>query len=108
LEQQFVDFAKDVETGTFSLPNTTDYFLDKPPTGPLNCNGKRVENIGTLPGLSLDSFLETPNTAMNVASTTNYVQLYNTLNTVYAGPLFSTISMKDKRLTNINDPELIV
>jgi len=45
---------------------------------------------------------------MNVTSTSNYVQLYNTLNTVYAGPLFSTISMKDKRLINITDPELIV
>jgi len=89
------------------LPNTTDYFLEKPPTGALNCNGKRVENIGTLPAASLDSFLETPNTAMNVASTSNYVQFYNTLNTVYAGPLFSTISLKDKRLINIHDPETI-
>jgi hypothetical protein len=38
-----------------------------------------------------------------------YVQFYNTLNTLYAGPLFSTINMKNKRpyaLANADLPTL--
>lgn len=80
---------------------------DKPLTGPLNCNAKRLENVGTVPNLTdLDSILATPNTATNVTTMSTYVQFYNALNTLYAGPLFSTINLKGKRPYNVASAEL--
>ena len=35
-----------------------------------------------------------------------YVNLYNALNTLYAGPLFSTINFKDKKPYNVADGDL--
>lgn len=80
---------------------------DKPLTGNLNCNGKRVENIGILPDLtSIESIIASANTAVNVTSMSTYVQLYNVLNTLYAGPLFSTINFKGKRPYGLADAEI--
>jgi len=80
---------------------------DKPLTGPVNCNAKRLENIGALPDLSsLESILNTPNTAVNATSMSTYVQLYNALNTLYAGPLFSTINMKGKKPYNVANGDI--
>lgn len=50
--------------------------------------------------------MATPATAVNVTSLSTYVQLYNLLNTLYAGPLFSTINMKSKRPYNVADGEV--
>jgi hypothetical protein len=70
-------------------------------------NGKRVENIGVLPDLSsIDSIIASANTAVNVTSMSTYVQLYNVLNTLYAGPLFSTINFKGKKPYNLADAEI--
>jgi hypothetical protein len=46
------------------------------------------------------------NTAVNVTSMSTYVGLNNALNTLYAGPLLSTIDFKDKRPYAVSDADL--
>lgn len=78
---------------------------NKPCTGPVDFNGKRLENIGTVPDLtSIDSILATPNTAVNVTTMGNYTTLQLALNTAYCGPLFSTMNVKGKKITNVSTP----
>jgi hypothetical protein len=61
-----------------------------------------VENIGVLPDISsIESILASAATAVNVTSMSSYVQLYNALNTLYAGPLFETINFKSKKPYNV-------
>lgn len=73
--EQILDERIDPDgTITYELKPLNVQATDKPLTGALNCNGKRVENIGTVPNLTdLDSILATPNTACNVTTTSTYV-----------------------------------
>jgi hypothetical protein len=71
-------------------------------------NDKRLINLATLPGLSIEDILATPNVATSVQTASNLITANLTLNTAYCGPLFSTMNVKGKRITNAVDPELIL
>jgi hypothetical protein len=70
-------------------------------------NNHRIVNLSTLPGLSIDEIAATPNVAVNVSTMGNYITASLALNTAYCGPLFSTMSLKDKRVTDMADALLI-
>ena len=67
-------------------------------------NNFRLVNLSTLPGLSVDDIMATPNVAVNVQTMSNYTTASLALNTAYCGPLFSTMNVKGKRITNVGDP----
>jgi hypothetical protein len=72
-------------------------------------NDKRLENLATVPDItSIDAILATPKTACNVTTTSNLITLNLALNTAYCGPLFSTMDVKDKRVTNMADALLVI
>ena len=77
-------------------------------TGDVDMNGKRLTNLSSVPGLTIDEILATPNVAVNVSTMGNYTTASLALNTAYCGPLFSTMNVKGKRITNAADPELIL
>ena len=77
-------------------------------TGDVDMNGKRLTNLSSVPGLDLDEILATPNVAVNVSTMVEYNTASLALNTAYCGPLFSTMNVKGKRVTNAADPELIL
>jgi hypothetical protein len=66
-------------------------------------NNKRIDNLSTLDLTSLDSILATPNSACNVATTGSLITGNLLLSTAYCGPLFSTMNVKGKRITNMAD-----
>jgi hypothetical protein len=70
-------------------------------------NDKRLTNLATLPGLTIEEITATPNVATNVQTVGNYITASLALNTAYCGPLFSTMDVKGKRVTNMADAELI-
>jgi hypothetical protein len=77
---------------------------NRPNTGNVNFNNFRLENLASVPDLtSIDSILATPSTACNVTTTSNLITLNLALNTVYCGPLLSTMNCKDKILTGVAD-----
>ena len=76
-------------------------------TGNVNMNNFRITNLATLPGVTIDDILATPNVATSVQTVSNLISANLVLNTAYCGPLFTTMSVKDKRIINAADPELI-
>lgn len=68
-------------------------------------NDKRITGLATLPGLSIDDIMNTPNVAVNVQTMSNYNTASLVLNTAYCGPLSSTMNCKDKRVTGVADME---
>ena len=79
----------------------------RPNTGDLDMNDKRLVNLATLPGLTIEDILATPNVATTVQTASNLITANLVLNTAYCGPLFSTMNVKGKIITNAADPELI-
>lgn len=78
-------------------------------TGPVNMNDKRIENLASLPDLSsIDSILATPKTAVNINTMSTFTGFYVGMNTAYCGILSSDMDVKNKRLTNMADAELII
>ena len=71
-------------------------------------NNKRLLNVATLPGLTIDDIMATPQVGVNVTTMSNYTTASLALNTAYCGPLFSTMNVKGKKITNASDPDLIV
>jgi hypothetical protein len=60
--------------------------------------------LATVPDISsIESILSTPKTAVNVDTMSTYTTLSLALNTSYCGPLFSTMDIKNKILTNMAD-----
>ena len=72
-------------------------------TGDVNMNEKRLINLASLPGLTIDEILATPNVAVNVTTMSNYITASLALNTAYCGPLFDTMDVKGKRVKNMED-----
>jgi len=70
-------------------------------------NNKRISNLATLPGLSIDDILATPSVATSVQTCSNLITANLALNTAYCGPLFETMNVKGKRVTNMADALLI-
>lgn len=67
-------------------------------------NNFRIENLATVPDISsIEAILSTPKTAVNVDTMSTYTTLSLALNTAYCGPLFSTMDVKGKRVTNMAD-----
>ena len=97
LEEQFQEFAQDVETGTFTLPNTAGYFIDKPPNAAINMNGKKITN--------LDTNIDFSGGIGAFASTATSV-LLSTILHPNTGPqnLTSEASYGNKRATDVLDP----
>ena len=71
-------------------------------------NNKRLTNLATLPGLSIEDILATPNVATSVQTAINLITANLALNTAYCGPLFSTMDVKGKIVTNMANAELII
>lgn len=80
----------------------------RPNTGDVNMNNKRITNLSSVPGLTIDEIIATPNVAVNVSTCSNLISANLVLNTAYCGPLFPTMNVKGKRVTNASDPELIL
>lgn len=76
-------------------------------TGDVNMNNFRITNLATLPGLTIEEITATPSVATSVQTASNLISANLVLNTAYCGPLFPTMSVKDKRIINAADPELI-
>ena len=74
-------------------------------TGDLPMNNKRITNLASVDISSLESILATPNVAANVNTASNLSTFQIALNTAYCGPLFSTMDVKGKRVTNMADLE---
>jgi hypothetical protein len=71
-------------------------------------NNKRLTNLATLPGLTIDDILATPNVATSVQTCSNLITANLVLNTAYCGPLSDVMDVKGKRVTNMADADLIV
>ena len=71
-------------------------------------NDYRIEKLATVDISSIDSILATPKTAVNVDTMGTYTTLQLALNTAYCGPLFDTMDVKGKRVTNMGDAQLIL
>jgi hypothetical protein len=80
----------------------------RPNTGDVDMNNKRLTNLASLPGLTLEEITATPNVATTVQTVGNYITASLALNTAYCGPLFSTMDVKEKIVTNMADAELIL
>lgn len=76
-------------------------------TGDVDMNDKRLINLSTVPGITIDDIMATPNVGVNVQTMSNYTTASLALNTAYCGPLLSSMNVKDKRIINAADPELI-
>lgn len=81
---------------------------ERPNTGDVDMNNKRLVNLSSVPGLSIDEILATPNVAVSVSTMSSFTTASLALNTAYCGPLFPTMDVKGKRVVNAADPELIL
>jgi hypothetical protein len=80
------------------LPNPTDYFAEKPPTGSINLNGKTLTNVG-LVDLTATGILSS---AVSIATSSLLHPNTSILN------LTDSASYGNKRLTNMGDANLIL
>lgn len=93
---------------TYEPKPLNEISTSRPNTGPIDMNGKRLENLATVPGLTIEEITATPNVAANVSTVGNYITASLLLNTAYCGPLSEVMDVKAKRVTNVGDPLVIV
>ena len=71
-------------------------------------NGKFIENVGQIPDITPSGINQYALFGVNVASMIAYDTASILLNTNYCGPLSAETSLKDKRVTDMGDAQLVV
>jgi hypothetical protein len=81
---------------------------ERPNTGNINMNGKQLVNVANIPDITEGGINQYAQYGINVATMIAYDTASILLNTNYCGPLSSETSLKDKRVTNMGDAQLVV
>lgn len=60
VQNRFVEFQQDQQTGAYSLPSLDKFAKDNPPQGPVDMAGQKIINLSTIDVTSLEAILATP------------------------------------------------
>lgn len=81
---------------------------ERPNTGPIDMNGKYLQNVAGVPDITEGGLNQYALFGVNVATMVAYDAASLLLNTAYCGPLSAEMSLKDKRVTNMGDAQLVI
>lgn len=90
------------------LPTFSELSIEKPATSAISANGQLINNLATVPGLSLEEIISSGSSAVNVNTLSTYTSLSLLLNTAYCGPISSNMDVKNKKITNMASADVIV